>query len=693
MKKLLLTLLFFILSTQSASAKNATILIVNQIRGDEKCCTPGNIELIKVLQEDKVINNLPFGWALRFDALENNDYTETIKESTGELGLLLEVTPRLASVSRVVYKGSASGSDWYFAKNAFLVGYTQEERKKLIDTLFAAFRQKFGFYPVFTVSWMIDAWSLSYIQKTYGVRLHELTKEQYETDSYTLDGGIFNAPYYPSTLHPLIPGYGKDKLNLVIVRQTISDILQNYGAPKARYTSQPNDYLESGEQLDIFYFKNLVTEVSAQPSNFQFAVLGFENSYPWEKYGPEYIKQLNYVSDLEKKNILTVKKPSEYAGEFQQNSSSNIPFYLVKNFSPGEKDGVLWFFGENYRARIIKKGDKLILDDLRNFIDIADPYKDTPSQIDYAYWIIPYLINGSQQYTLSSAQKDKLKKKELSSGSVLPDTETDPFGIVLGEGRFQLSDINPGIEIVFNSGKSIKFLPKEILIDQDLKPAFSSPYSYKIEDIFDSQKEVKFHFDKFFDLKAVPSGKEMKLGYLSDGLFVPLFNLAQTENMLHLSPLSFNTDLNLLFPLFQPDRSGLPVDTKRSVFYWNNKQAIAGRNSVRLFVLPQNILGRPAKVGKVQIKLTTSALTKITYPDDYTFRVTPWFIDIWADTPLHTSVSLTVDEIEVFKGIPIEFLADCRRNIKACINNPGQLLEYVKILLNEYRIRLNDLLH
>src|SRR3989338_6866456 len=108
------------------------------------------------------------------------------------------------------------------------------------------------------------------MKKTYGVRIHELTKEQYETDSYTLDGGIFNAPYYPSSNHPLIPGSGTDKLNLVMVRQTISNLLLNYGSSRAYYTSQPNDYLESKEGLDISYFHKLIDETINQPSEFQF---------------------------------------------------------------------------------------------------------------------------------------------------------------------------------------------------------------------------------------------------------------------------------------------------------------------------------------------------------------------------------------------------------------------------------------
>ncbi|EKE15071.1 MAG: hypothetical protein ACD_12C00162G0001, partial [uncultured bacterium] len=190
MKKILLTCLFLFLFPKQILAKEADFLIINQIRGGETCCQSGSLDLFQQIKNKKEINNLPFGWALRYDALSDSKYSESL-DKNGELGLLLEITPNLASKSGVLYKGKPDGSDWYFAKNAFLIGYTQEERKKIIDTLFAEFKNKFGDYPHFTVAWMIDAWSLSYINNVYGVKLHELTKEQYETDSYTLDGGIF----------------------------------------------------------------------------------------------------------------------------------------------------------------------------------------------------------------------------------------------------------------------------------------------------------------------------------------------------------------------------------------------------------------------------------------------------------------------------------------------------------------------
>src|SRR3989344_8609501 len=134
----------------SIAADPASILIINQVRGVESCCLPGNTEIIERIQSDKELSKLPIGWALRFDVINEDSYTKYFKDNNN-LGLLLEITPSLASASGVLYKGKLTGEDWYLARNAFLIGYTKDERKKLIDTVLASFKKTFGYYPSFTV--------------------------------------------------------------------------------------------------------------------------------------------------------------------------------------------------------------------------------------------------------------------------------------------------------------------------------------------------------------------------------------------------------------------------------------------------------------------------------------------------------------------------------------------------------------
>lgn len=684
-KKIIIIFSFFFMFVKSAYAQDATVLIINQIRGPERCCEPGSLDLLNKISANNTISSLPIGWAVRYDALVTKGFTERLAKEK-ELGLLLEITPSLAKASNVKYKGLLDGYDWYFAKNTFLIGYTVPERKKMIDTVFQQFKGVFGYYPHFTVSWMIDAWSLSYIQEAYKVTMHELTKEQYETDSYTLYGGIFNAPYYPARTHPLLPGTDTNRLDLVIVRQTSSDLIYNYGSARARYTTQPNDYLNSYESHDFSYFRSLVEDALSQKSGIRIIVLGLENSTTQKTYTEEFIRQLELVSSLQRDKKLTVENPYAFATRFRSVYRKNSPFFLLKDFTPGGKSGVLWYFGNRYRARIILKDQMLILDDLRSFIaSESDPYMNGIAQADYAYWIISYLIDGSQQHIVSKEQKDELNKHDLLHGNVLPDVFTSPFGLYLGKGLFSIRTDGPSIEISFSGGSngSVKLLPDEIVIDKRLDVGFTDPYPYKIADLYSDKKEKKLHFDKQLDFVIKPDADHLGLGWIRDDTFIRLFSINKKDNEYHLLPDEVDRNLELLNPILQPDKERLKVDKEHSILYWNNTEAIAGRNPVRMFILPQNTYGRPTRVSKATVSVTNEQNIHIAYPADYSYRIAPWFIDITADKPVKTQVTVNLDGVDLTTEIPIEFLPDCQKNIKKCIVSPGQFIKYFMMLFQE----------
>ncbi len=687
MKKILLAAFFYLFFTGAVWAKETNVLIINQIRGDEVCCQAGSLDLLNEIRDKKLINELSFGWALRYDVLIDKEYLKSLRD-LGEFGLLLEVTPNLAKASDVVYKGKEDGSDWYYGKNAFLIGYTPSERKKLIDTLFTSFKSEFGFYPVFTVSWMIDSWSLSYINKTYNVRLHEITKEQYETDSYTLYGGIFNAPYYPNKLHPLLPGFGEDKLNLIIVRQTVSDLLQNYGSSKAYFTSQPNDYLENPASTDITYFKNLLENSITQESEFNFIMLGFENSLPWDKYANEYLKQLDFVLNLQKQQRIKVKAPTDIFFDFTENNQENKPFYLTQGFDSKNEKGVLWYFGSTYRARVILKENRLIITDLRNYSIIEDPYLNTPAKLNYAYQVIPYLFDASSQYRLSKTRESELKKMGINLGSTLSDFLTDPFGLIVGEGSFILDKKPQSIKIVFVGIKkgAVEFLPEDIRIDRSLKPKVNDPKAVDLNEIKSNNQLEVYKLNKHFDFFIKNTGGNLQSGYIGQNGAVALFGITNLKDKFIFNPLDLN-DISGIIPIIQPDNSTVPVSAQTSIYYWNNRQAVAGRNPVRLFVLPLNYLGRPAKVEKIELTFSDNRNLKVDYPSDYAYKITPWFIDIWADKEAKTIMNLEVNGVNVIKDTRIEFVSDCSEKLVKCLTSWKQAIKYVLLKLTEYKLR------
>lgn len=684
MKRIFFLVLLFLIFPKKALANQASFMIINQIRGNEICCEPGEKKFLEEIKNNSLFHNLQFAWALRFDALEDEEIIKLI-DGSGEMGLLLEITPNLAKASRVEYKGRLDGSDWYFARNAFLVGYTTYEKKKIIDFLFEKFKDRFGYYPSFTASWMIDSWSLNYLNDVYKVKLHELTKEQYETDSYTLYGGIFNAPYHPSITHPLIPGKGEEKLDLIIVRQTISDLIKNYGSPVARYTSQPNDYLESKESLNISYFYELVNDVINQPAETKLGVLGFENSYISDKYRKEYFKQLDHLSDLQNKDIIKIESPSVYVKSLNDKSGNLLPNYLIKDFKDNSKLGALWYFGETYRARLLLKDGRIILDDLRIFSKIDDPYRNNIAKTDYAYWIVPYIFDGSQVF--GSLDKNNIDKKYrgLLGGNTTPDFLTSPFGITLGKRTFDVNLDNSSVEIKFTGetkGK-VKLSKDRLEINRSLESAFNGENDRKIEDIFLSKDDFVFKFDKQLDFVCKKIDAISECGWERNNYFVGLVQVLKNDQVYTFIPKAGRQNMMVLNPIFQPDSSDLPVDPLHSIFYWNNKITIAGRNPLRLFILPLNSLGRPVQIKDIKLNYDSKLPIELSFPKDYSFRLKPWFIDITSPEPINTQVSLDVDGLSIIKNERIEFVPDCKKNAWQCIKKPINLIKYIKILIGE----------
>ncbi len=75
--------------------------------------------------------------------------------------------------------------DWY-VDPGFLPVYTQEERRLLIDEIMRKYKEIFGCLPRSVGSWVIDAYSMEYMQKKHDVQAFGICREEYGVDAYTL---------------------------------------------------------------------------------------------------------------------------------------------------------------------------------------------------------------------------------------------------------------------------------------------------------------------------------------------------------------------------------------------------------------------------------------------------------------------------------------------------------------------------
>ncbi|OQA93470.1 MAG: hypothetical protein BWY24_00488 [Microgenomates group bacterium ADurb.Bin219] len=312
-KKIFLFLIIFfsfflvkknVLSEENVNCPNRYLTIINPVRGRNHWL---DNSLKPVENQYREIRKYNFSatWLLQYDALEDKEIIAYINNNFSpnqELGLFLEISPDLASAARVIYPPLIPWSD---PGVIFLSGYTQSERRKLIDTVFSGFKEKFGRYPVSVGAWWIDSYSLEYIKNKYGLATVLIVADQRTTDSYGVWGQWWGVPYYPSLANVLVPAKSKeDILGPVVLQWAQRDLSKAYGEGTSfsNYSLQANDYLE--RRLNTSYFKELVSRyLDCQLSIGQITV-GLETGIESVKVFPEFANQLSVLSKI--KNLQSV---------------------------------------------------------------------------------------------------------------------------------------------------------------------------------------------------------------------------------------------------------------------------------------------------------------------------------------------------------------------------------------------------
>lgn len=376
MKRLLFLVSFLvsIIFTSDAFAQsNAFVSIINPVRGNDFWDIGSQREDTAVLGQIDILKkfNLSATWLVRFDALDNGRIIDLLKSRfLDEEGLFLEVTPSWATAAKVSYRQSDS---WHAAGSAFLTGYERDEREKLIDTAFEKFQSIFGYFPTSVGAWWIDSYSLSYMQKKYGITGALIVADQYSTDNYQIWGQYFGTPYYPTKSDALHPAQSlESKLDVVLMQWATRDPVNGYGngVMESTFSLQANDYIDYHD-LDIEYFSSLIDIYTKQQFN-QFAhmVVGLENSYSWKKYAGEYKKQIEVLATKKNSNQLSVITMKDFAGWYRKSFPQLSPEQLIIADDPlGSYKKAIWFMNPYYRVGWFLNQDGSLFRDIRQYID------------------------------------------------------------------------------------------------------------------------------------------------------------------------------------------------------------------------------------------------------------------------------------------------------------------------------------
>ncbi|MEI6327302.1 MAG: hypothetical protein WCO78_04275 [Candidatus Roizmanbacteria bacterium] len=667
---------FFILSflgTFSVHAQSAphSVIIINQVRGEE-CCGKGNLANLETQLKTVTRLGLPATFVVRYDALKDAQYVSLLKKYRADfpqlidIGVMIEIIPSLAVDAGVSYKGSQE--TWYQAHHAFTIGYPRETRKKMIDVLFGQYASAMGAYPRVSSSWMIDTDSLNYIQLTYGVQYQQITREQWGTDSYTLYGGPPHFPYPASKNWLMVPDFARTDAPMII-RQTVTDPIHNYGDTTSSHTTQPNDYMRNGSTIE--YFQKLISQAFDPSINpVGFACLGLENNME-EKYQLEYVKQLEWIKEYSTSKNITFEKVTRIKNQFM---SQRVTSYTGR-------DGSLeatWITTQQYRIRLLQKEGLVSITDIRVFSpDLTDPYNDTIAKHE-GYWVVPFLLDGSRWYdgygsihlaidhVFTSTEKDITYPP---SRLILPQTKSDTLYTVISSGD-NMVDITDGT--TERSRLSLTF--SEQVVKITLTSSTAEPYQ----------------LSTYTPLKFPVTYSSSGLQWLWDGKPAHAMKISKNDKLATITfdtthSSEWNTGRYIYYPYAYPESTGRVMSEKYTTISVDNMYAIAGRNPIRLVLQPHDGLNFPIILDdEPEIKTTPPTLEVRRLGE---LRKSQYqYVDIFSDIPTKVDASIVFKQKNdrITKEITGYIAPDCKRDIKACLINPRGSFWYILTKVNDW---------
>lgn len=628
------------------------VLLINQVRGQE-CCEMGSTQNLRTQLDFLTQHQLPAAFSLRFDVLADENFLKEIKSADSELfnwGIFLEITPSLAQAAEVSYQGNEQ--NWYQAQHAYTLGLEPEDRKRIIDALMQEYYQVFETYPSIVTSWIIDTFTLNYLHDEYGVKVIQITREQWGTDSYTLYGGPPHYPYPASKNWAFIPSFEEARQSgVLVVRQTLTDPVWNYGDTQSRFTSQPNDFSQDGK--DFSYFKKLFDQALFSQSSQQqgFALLGLENSM-LESYQEVYLQQLELVSKYQQENKIDLPSLESLWSTWSQ---KQVSLYQGQDLVKNKDFQAFWITAPEYRIRLIRRGSQVLIDDVRLYShNLVDFYTQHQAQ-DLSYWIVPFLLDGSRFY--EQKQGFWSQKKKIGVGTnPLPDIVTQPQAWKLPrvketQAELKVTQSSPNSVQVNYLSQQDEMINLDFKLENFVLPLLeeSSNLIYKVED------------DTAFELVQTCASRSC---VYTPFVYPEVFSQAQIKDRKN----------------FLPEQRRGQISQTQSKLYADNPYAVAGRNPVRVVFIPRDEQGLSLKLDSLpkiqtQAKLETD-INQISHDEIQ-------FYDFESEFPLETEVVFMVNEFEneeekLELKTTIYFAPNCRDDFSYCLSHPQQGWWYFK---------------
>ncbi len=415
--------------------------------------------------ENQIITLKQYGfpgtYALKYDALMNEKYQELFRywlDDRDELGAWWEITGELCARSGVRFRGWNTSEDYDDrVDSAYPVGYTPEERKRLVDGYMADFFSVFGSYPQSIGSWVLDSITMQYAREKYGVKAFCICRDQMGVDGFTLWGGCPNGAYFPSKKNENIPAQSPaSQIDAPVFRLLGPDPIYNFEADvrddlAGVYTMEPSWVIGRDRKWVSWYFACLTEEDAL---GMGYAHVGQENNFLWENIAPGFAPQLEIVRELAQQGKLRVETMAAAADRFRRKYRVTPPqtFQASRDWSSRDLS-CQWYSCANYRLGLLGEEGHLRIRDLFLYDEnypsryLHAPMKGTRSNFD----ALPVLFPQIWRKTLGHRPYIRLvdgQGRELT-GKIRYGTR-DPLSaqaILEGEHRAELTMTAQGLQV------------------------------------------------------------------------------------------------------------------------------------------------------------------------------------------------------------------------------------------------------
>ncbi|WP_346316724.1 hypothetical protein [Chitinophaga sp. YIM B06452] len=401
----LVAVVFAIITLQARAQRPPKIVnIVNFIRLLE----PRNAAITQdvlyqtVVKQVDIMKKYRLGgsFLLQYDALMDPRYQQLLKSlpASFEIGAWWEIPQPLVEKAGLKWRGRFPW-DWH-ADIGFSTGYTQEERKKLIDVYMADFKKIFGYYPKSVASWFIDAYSLDYMHRRYNIVASANCKDQYGTDGYTLWGGYWNQAYYPSRINSYMPAQHEDQqIPVPVFRLLGSDPVRQYdhGLGSSRQgvvTLEPVYNFGGGDSAWVnWFFKTFTDDPSV---GFNYTQAGQENSFTWNAMRKGFGIQMPLIARLRDEGKIRLET-LEASGRWFKKTYKVTPAtsFTVSQDISGSDQQTAWFNSRFYRINLLWENGTLRIRDIHLFNEkFPSSYETQPATSNECSFFTLPVIDG-----------------------------------------------------------------------------------------------------------------------------------------------------------------------------------------------------------------------------------------------------------------------------------------------------------